>query len=151
MAVLKLDIEYDFDFDVIGVVSALSPYQLAWNINQSLKIDLVKEQDITIDFTRKSIAICNYLYREKYSYFRIIRNKSMEERTTSPGELFEIARSEYFLPELKKYDYIVLVEGNIRKLYTDEIIDRLHQISKIQLITPIDLDDIRDKDNLIFE
>lgn len=151
MAVLKLDIAYDFDFDVIGLVSALPPYQIAWQVNNHLQIDLVKQQDIDLHFTRKKLAISNFLYREKYSYLRIIRNKSAEEKSAAPTELFEVSTSDYFLPELRKFDYIVLMEGTIRKLYTDEVVSRLNRIDNVQLVTPIDPDDIKDKDNLIFE
>ena len=152
MATLKLDIEYDFDFDVIGLVSSASAYQLAWGINTSLNIDLMKDKDIVLDFTKKDVIISNYVFQEEHSYLRLIKNKSLEETVVeNPASLFDVGVNEYFLPELKKYDYIVQLEGSINSQYSDEIINRLNQLQQIQLVTPIDLEDIKDKDNLIFE
>ena len=65
--------------------------------------------------------------------------------------LFDVGQSEYFLPELKKYDFIIQLEGSINNQHSDEIINKLNNLNKIQLVTPIDLDDIKEKDNLIFE
>lgn len=149
---LKLEIEYDFDFEVIGLVTSLSPYRLAWNINNSLNIDLYKAKDIELNFTKKKVIISNYIFEEEYSYFRLIKNKSLEESATNNGlSLFDVGQSEYFLPELKKYDFIVQLEGAINNQFSDEIINKLNQLNKIQLVTPIDLEDVKEKDNLIFE
>lgn len=152
MSTLKLDIEYNFDFEVIGLVSSLAPYQLVWKLNQLLNIDIVKNKDIVLDFKKKDVIISNYLFEEEYSYIRILKNKSNENSVVvNPTSLFDVGQNEYFLPELKKYDFIIQLEGSINNQYSDVIIDKLNQIDKIQLVTPIDFDDIRDKDNLIFE
>jgi len=149
---LKLDIEYDFDFEVIGLVSSLAPYQLVWNINKSLGVDLVKKDDIVLGFTKKDVIITNYLFEEEYSYIRIIKNKSAEETVIeNPTSLFDVPKSEFFLPELRKYDFLIQLEGSVNNQYSDSIIDKLNKMDKIQLVTPIDLDDIKEKDNLIFE
>ena len=152
MPTLKLDIEYDFDFEVIGLVSSLAPYQLIWNLNKSLGIDLVKKEDIILEFTSKDVVITNYLFEEEYSYLRVFKNKSAEETVVeNPTSLFDVAQTEYFLPELKKYDFIIQLEGAVNNHYSDAIIEKVHQLKNVQLVTPIDLDDIKDKDNLIFE
>lgn len=152
MPTLKLDIEYDFDFEVIGLVSSLAPYQLVWKLNQILGVDIVKNEDIVLDFKKKDVIISNYLFEEEYSYIRILKNKSNENSVVvNPTSLFDVGQSEYFLPELKKYDYIIQLEGSVNNQYSDVIIDKLNQLDNIQLVMPIDLDDIRDKDNLIFE
>ena len=41
----KLVIEYDFDFELLGILSSARGYKLAWEINQALGIQLVKQQD----------------------------------------------------------------------------------------------------------
>lgn len=152
MSTLKLDIEYNFDFEVIGLVSSLAPYQLVWKLNQLLNIDIVKNKDIVLDFKKKDVIISNYLFEEEYSYIRILKNKSNENSVVvNPTSLFDVGQNEYFLPELKKYDFIIQLQGSINNQYSDVIIDKLNQIDKIQLVTPIDFDDISDKDNLIFE
>lgn len=153
MATLKLlDIDYDLDFEVVGVVSSIPAYQLAWLINKSLKIDLVKANDITLSFTKKELLITNYIYKEEHSFIRIIKNKSISESVRKQeNSLFDIETSDYFLPELKKYDFILQLDGNINNHHLDEVVNKLNTLEKIQLVTPIDLDEIKSKDNLIFE
>ena len=152
MAVLKLDIEYDFDFEIIGLISSVPAYKLAWIINNSLKIDLSKADDIKLGFTKKEVVITNYIFKEEYSYIRLIKNKSLEESINDDSiGLFDVGQNEYCLPEFKKYDYVIQLEGSINSQYSDEILNKLNKINEIQLVTPIDLDDIKDKDNLIFE
>ena len=149
---LKLEIEYDFDFEVIGIVSSLSGYQLAWSINNSLKIDLSKEKDIELNFTSKKVIISNYIFEEENNYIRLIKNKSAEETLVNNElSLFNVGQSEYFLPELKRYDFIVQIEGIINTKEAYEIVGVLNALGKIELANLIDLDDIKEKDNLIFE
>ena len=50
MKPIKLVVEYDFDFEIIGLITSLKGHKLAWMINNALKIELRKEEDINIDF-----------------------------------------------------------------------------------------------------
>jgi hypothetical protein len=43
MKAIKLVVEYDFDFEFIGLISSLKGHKLAWNINNELKIELKKD------------------------------------------------------------------------------------------------------------
>ena len=46
----KLIIEYDFDFELLGILSSARDYKLAWEINQVLGIQLVKQPDLVVGF-----------------------------------------------------------------------------------------------------
>ena len=39
----KLIIEYEYDFNLIGLISTAKGYKLAWELNQALGIHLVKQ------------------------------------------------------------------------------------------------------------
>jgi len=152
MSALKLEIAYDFDFELIGIVSSAPAYQVVWSINNSLNIDLYKHKDIELNFTTKKVVVSNYLFKETYSYIRLFKNQSSEETIVDNKlSLFDERKREFFLPELKKYDFIIQLEGTVNNLHADLIISKLKEIGKIQFVTLIDLNDIKEKDNLIFE
>jgi hypothetical protein len=46
----KLIIDYEFDFELIGIISTAKGYKLAWEINQLLAIHLVKQPDMVVGF-----------------------------------------------------------------------------------------------------
>ena len=46
----KLVIEYEYDFDLLGLTSTARGYKLAWEINQALHVQLVKQPDLAVGF-----------------------------------------------------------------------------------------------------
>ena len=44
----RLAAVYEFDFELIGIVSMVKEYKLAWNLNQLNLFHLVKAEDIKI-------------------------------------------------------------------------------------------------------
>ena len=54
----RLDIEYDFDFELLGIHSSARGYKLAWEINQALGIQLVKQPDLVVGFKKRCIKAC---------------------------------------------------------------------------------------------
>ncbi|MBK7651374.1 MAG: hypothetical protein IPJ20_12460 [Flammeovirgaceae bacterium] len=45
----RLEIEYTFDFELIGIISSAKGYKLAWEINLALSARLVKQVDLIIE------------------------------------------------------------------------------------------------------
>ena len=41
----KLVIDYEYDFNLIGIISTAKGYKLAWELNQALGIHLVKQSE----------------------------------------------------------------------------------------------------------
>ena len=46
----KLIIDYQFDFELFGVIATVKGYKLAWEINQELGIQLIKQPDLVVGF-----------------------------------------------------------------------------------------------------
>ena len=46
----KLIIDYTFDFELIGLISIVKGYKLAWELNHILQINLVKQPDLVVGF-----------------------------------------------------------------------------------------------------
>ena len=142
MKTIKLSIDYDFDFEVIGLITSLKGYKLAWCINNELRIDLRKEEDISIDFLKEGkLVIINYNFKTEHSNFRLIKNKSCE---------FVNIASPYLIPELKEYDYFIQLQDENSGLNALSIKDRLNNISGIEYIKIVETENLKSRDNLIF-
>ena len=69
----KLIVDHELGASIIGLVSTLKDYKLAWNINQVFKIDLIMQPVLVIEFVNSSdLSIANYLYTTEFQEFRLI-------------------------------------------------------------------------------
>ncbi len=142
MKAIKLVVEYDFDFEFIGLISSLKGHKLAWNINNELKIELKKEDDICLDFLHEGqLIIINYNFETEYSNFRLIKNKSCE---------FANIASPYLIPELKEYDYFIQLQDESGFFGISTIMEKLKNINGVEYIKLIETENLKSKDNLIF-
>ncbi len=138
----KLIANFDFDFSLLAIVSQLKEYKLAWIINQELGIKLKKQHDEIFHFLGdKKLCISHYLYQTEYSSIRLIFNRSMEEVCACAGHL---------IPELKQFDFLMIMEGFEDTLMVREVRDILKNINGIQLVNHIGVDQLKSRDNLIF-
>ena len=135
----KLIISYEFDFELIGLISPLKEYKMAWLLNQNLKIHLVKMEDIELEFIDNNIFISNFSFETGNSVFRLIKNKNLV------GDSLV-----YLLPEMKEFDYLIMLEGQGDSFLAEEIINTLKTLSDIQYITHVDVTKLKSKENLIF-
>ena len=138
----KLIIEYEYDFDLYGIISTAKAYKLAWLINTQLDIHLVKDEDIHFSFlNEEKLVISNYLFETEHSNFRLLKNRSEENVIDKLG---------YLLPELNKFDYFIMKKGIINDYNNSELLDHLQKIREIQYIVTLDIDKIKSRENLIF-
>ncbi len=138
----KLEANIDFNFTVIALISPLKEYKLAWSINHVLDIQLIKKKDIEIKFlSSQNLLISNYLYQTEHSYYRILKNRSINEYDDRPA---------YLIPELNKFDFLILAQGFEDTLSLNELKSKINNIPKIQYVQAFDVDALKSKENLIF-
>jgi hypothetical protein len=138
----KLEADINYDFSVIGMITPMKEYKLAWYINKVLHIQLIKENDIELDFLKSSnILISNYFHETEHSYFRLLKNKSINDSDEKPA---------YILPELMKFDYLILTQGYEAAITLQEMKKALNQIPKVQYVQVFQIEDLKSKENLIF-
>jgi hypothetical protein len=138
----KLDIEYDFDFDLIGISSSEKGYKLAWLLNQKLHISLVKAEDLQLDFNGGAVLrLINYHYQTANNRYRLIRNRAVEsEQINKP----------YLIPELEGFDFFLMLENNTKTIDLEEVCRHLGELKEIQYLMVVNVDQLKSKDNLIF-
>ena len=138
----KLVVDFDYNFKMLGIISSAKEYKLAWNINQFIKIHLVKAEDINLQFQNEcNILVSCYLYSTEYSQVRLLKNKSIE---------FSNIAKPYLIPELKDYDYFIHILDDGCIFDEEWMRDQLNECSSIQYIKVIDINELKSKDNLIF-
>ena len=139
------------DYTLIGIHSNIEPYKLAFKINQKLKIQL-KRCSYDISFKDKSSIFDLYKHSsETYNTkLYLILNKSFNERKIGGQLLFEnLSESSYLIPELKKVEYFLKIEGGNFNIKT--LLHRLIEIDNIISCYRTKITATKSKYNLIFE
>jgi len=138
----KLIVDYDYDFEVLAIISSVKDYKLAWALNKSLNINLCKTSDLCLDFVKDSrLLISNFIFETEYTTFRLLKNKSYE---------FAKNPKPYLLPELKEYDYIIKISGEHTSLNAENTLENSKSLSVVEYIKQIDIHNLKSKENLIF-
>ncbi|MBC6988250.1 MULTISPECIES: IPExxxVDY family protein [Hymenobacter] len=142
MKMLTLDVEYECDFDLFGVVSSSREHKLAWTLNHALRLRLVKQQDLIYDLlARGRLVISNYLHTTEAITLRLLRNRSLDP---------SILKKPFLAPDIKEYDYLIQVSNGTGALASDEILDRLTRLPEVQYACQFDPNSLKFKENLLF-
>lgn len=127
------------DSKLIGITSRMKTYQLCWEINRALdfKFKMNHELEITLVKKEKKCFFPVYEYAEplRFTVHYLYNNHY---------------KGEFLLPELKHTDYLWMIKGDYYS--QDDIRDLMEtakKILKIQLVTVLRFDDLKNKDNLI--
>ena len=135
----KLIIDYEYNFELIGITTAVRGYKLAWELNQRLGVNLVKQPDLAVGFKNNDEKTFSfYSYETPLNRLKVFKNRPAEVET-----------GKYFLiPEFPHFDFIILAAMEEHK--HQQLIDLLKSIPSIQLVSPISLDGLKSKSNFIF-
>jgi hypothetical protein len=163
MAHHKLLYDEDFEeaFTLIAIHCSEEAYKLAYLLN--LKLDMrLKRKKTDLDFSTEGLLITFPLYDfedvHKYTHFYLIGNKcrSVEASLQSSGGLFSEMVSEkstvhYLLPEYKKVDYILKIYSDFETVPLRRMLSQINEIKQVISAYTLEMDDIKSKNNLIFD
>lgn len=135
----KLEIEYTFDFELLGIISSAKGYKLAWEVNSVLASRLAKQADIHIAVKKATASYIHYSYENEVNILKLFRNKPNEP---------ELAKH-VMVPEFPHYDYILLTQGEAH-MDSKRLQELLRNIPSIELVAFIPLAALKSKDNFIF-
>ncbi|MBX2842272.1 MAG: IPExxxVDY family protein [Flammeovirgaceae bacterium] len=138
----KLQVSYNFDFYLFGIVSVQKGYKLAWLLNENLGISMVKNENIKLEFTNQEIfEIPNYIYTTENNTYRLICNRSAEHKYS---QKFCIA------PEFNQIDYFLQIENQTGLISEDNILNTIQQFSEVQYACKINLETFKSRENFLF-
>ena len=138
----RLASEYPLDFELIGIVSSVKEYKLAWHINQLPEFHLVKDDDIKIEFSdNKLIRVSNLKDENEFRKVFLLKNKLV----TSNSSI-----NQYLLSELQQFDYLLKLTSQTKDFWAKEVNNQLKSIDQIDYSLVVDVEKIKMKDNLLF-
>ena len=133
-----LDIGFDYDFLLLGIVSQEKAHRLVWFINRELSYHFVHDGELSMfDEDQSVAAYTKYSFTDEINHleFFLIENKD---------------ESSYLIPELRQVDFFIMIKGALDFLDVKTLISTMKPIEPIQLITEIDHQKLKSKQNLIF-
>jgi len=136
----KLVIDYEFDFELLGLISSAKGFKLAWEINQVLGVHLVKQPDLVVGFKNsEEKCFSYYAYETLLNRLKLFKNKPSEQ---DGGKYF-------LIPEFPHYDFIILTDMEEQQS-SHQLIQSIKSVTSIQLAALIPLEGLKSKSNFIF-
>jgi hypothetical protein len=136
----KLQIEYTYDFELLGVRTSLKGYKLAWELNKILNTRLAKKQDLVLHFKKGMVgSYDHYAYRTTLNNLNLFKNKPSESDNPVPP----------LIPEYPHLDFILMTQSE-EKLSSNRLQEYLRTIPSIEMVTLIPLTALKSKENFIF-
>ena len=78
----KLVIDYEFDFELIGIRSSAKGYKLAWEINNQLGIHLIRQPDLSVGFKKgEERKFSFYAHETRLNRLKLFKNKQINLKT----------------------------------------------------------------------
>jgi hypothetical protein len=136
----KLELEHTFDFELLGLVSPIKDYKLAWLINKAFDLNLVRENDLELEFiSSPKLEISNYLLQLPYGFIQLLKNKALNSS-------MQLA---YLIPELRSVDYFLLIQDQTEQMNIHTFMKFLTESPFIQSVMRIEVSKLKSKENLL--
>lgn len=140
MKKIKLFIEHQYDFELLGIVAPIKEYKMAWVVNHSLNSKLVKSDDFELELLNQPLlVISNFVEEKENGFVQLLKNKSNSE-----GE-----NSLYLIPELRMMDFFLLVQDQTHEIDLNDYIEKLSENSFVQNVVKLNISKLKSKDNLL--
>ena len=155
MTIYELDFN-DFsscEYSLVAIHTTLGDYKLAYLLNRQLSCTF-KKSNFNLDKKNKndvkaSFSVYEYSNAE-YDFF-LINNTFKNKSTTNGVSLFtESYTVDYLVPEKKKVDYFIKIEGDVNSDYLSNLVVKLKELPQVLTSYEIDIDSLKSKDFLIF-
>ena len=136
----KLEIQYTYDFELLGIRTSLKGYKLAWQLNNILRINLVKQVDLVLHY-RKGLEASydHYVYSTPLNQLHLFRNKPLDTENAVPE----------LVPEFPHFDFVLMTQSE-ENLSGNRLQEYLRAIPSVELVTLIPLTSLKSRDNFIF-
>jgi hypothetical protein len=138
MKKIILDLEEEFDYQVIGICTNLVDYRLAWEVNQTLKLHLSRTQEDYLKRNKKGETLSNHSLYEEFDEeqgfeYILVKNKS---------------QGKFLISELELIDFFLLIKDN--NVDAEDVSKELRIVQTIQTAIVINVDEHRSFEQLVF-
>lgn len=123
------------------MVTAVKEYKLAWCINNTLGMDLTKQDDIIIPkIDTDNLTISNLLFKTEHATIRLMGNRSVGGSDIKSN----------LLPELQNFTHFFVLQDESEAFDRQLLLTKLKAIEVIDYVVAIEPEKLKNKDNLIF-
>lgn len=120
-----------------GIVSQEKPHRLAWFINKFNPFSFVRTDDYQLQINDKPCEFAQFVFvhEENHTTYTLLANKD---------------ESSFLLPEVKNYDYLLVISGATDFFEEQALKDVFKQIPVVQIVYAIETEKLKSKSNLIY-
>lgn len=142
------------DYTLIGIHTTLNDYRLAYLLNKHLQVNF-RRANYDLDFFQKNVEssyiVYEYINTKLDQDWFLISNVFKYTLETESISLFGQSDSTSFLiPEKKKVDFFLKIEGEFDYDFIVKLIEKTNQIPQIITSYEIEVNSLKSKDFLIF-
>jgi len=156
-----LEIEYDYDFVLIGISSHEKDYRFCWALNNKLKLELSKKESLEIKGKKQTtpsyFSFFTFEDSDQYKEYTVLANfsesKSLavnENNLFGSSEKSKQSENEFLIPEHKQMNYLFVIHGELEDEQVEELIQKIKEIEIVLTAIRIDPKSLKSKQNLIF-
>jgi hypothetical protein len=159
-----LEIEYDYDFTLIGISSHEKDYRICWALNQKLGLRLAKQESLEIkdkkEQTPSFFSFFSFTDEDAFMEYSVIANfsesKSMVLTENTLFQNDDSSRSRHkgdnnlLIPEHKQMNYFFVLRGELDPEEVEELVREIREIDIVLTAIRIDVKGLKSKQNLIF-
>lgn len=133
----ELDIEFEYDFLLFGIVSPEKPYRLAWQINHKYPYSFERTEDYGINLNDKPYSFSRFDFKhdENHTAYILLANKD---------------EGAFLLPELRNFDYLLLVNGALDFFDESALRQDIGSVPSVQIVYAVDINTLKSKQNLVY-
>ena len=137
MPVYHLDIEVEYDFELIGLSSHEKDYRLVWSLNKHMQWNLARAEDVLLETKGQHSRHSRFEYRQLNDmlHFTLLDNKTPE------GLL---------MPELAQFDFLLKIEDPASNL-DDDFYRKLRKTPFLLAAFPLEVNKLKNRHHLITE
>lgn len=137
MSKLVLNIEEDYDFELIGISSHVKDYRLGWELNNALGISIEKRDELQLeqDGETRSYSLSGFIDEDDHQEYLLVANKG---------------QGGFLIPEHSQLDYFLMIYGVLTPEMKSELVRNIQQIGFVLMAFSLDPRELKSKRNLLF-
>jgi len=149
-------LELEENYSLIGIHTSEEDYRLAYLLNKYFNTSFSKfEHPLDFENNNASFSVYEFIDQNKQQETYLISNKFISNHTQiSNADLFSdnisYSTTNYLIPEKKKVDFFLKIEGDTSAIEIKKIINKLNNIHQIITSYSINPTQLKSKDFLIF-
>lgn len=138
----ELEVSYNYDFEVLGILTEVPEYKIAWLLNRMLEIYLIKTDPVVLSFFNRRCCFSNLKHENNYRTVQLIQNKSLNLQSN--------IEDNFLLPDLHKYPYLLIQRDECKTQTMGDLANRIMTIDEVEAVALLNPEQLQHRENLIF-